>query len=176
MPAGAGHYAFPATGLKYVPRIASACRGTQAWHMKFWDSSAIIPLLVREPASGWACALYAGDMTVVVAWTAHIECASAIARRALGESLTTDETRKAHHRLAALAREWIEILPTDRLKQEAVRMVSVHELRTLDSVQLSSAVIAANTRPDLLPFVTSDQVLAEAAEKQGFPVVRPSRT
>ena len=144
--------------------------------MKFWDSSAIISLLVREPASSWARTLYAGDTAIVAAWTAQIECASAIVRRATEGSLTSDEARKAHQRLAALACEWIEILPTDRLKQEAVRMVSLHGLRTLDSVQMASAILAANARPEMLPFVTSDRVLAEAAERQGFPLVTPART
>ena len=49
--------------------------------MKFWDSSAIIPLCVKEGASEAVKGLLKNDEDVVVWWTTRIECLSALSRR-----------------------------------------------------------------------------------------------
>ena len=47
--------------------------------MKFWDSSAIIPLGVKEPLSDIMLALARGDANLVVWWGSAIECCSSVA-------------------------------------------------------------------------------------------------
>jgi uncharacterized protein with PIN domain len=49
--------------------------------MRFWDTSALVPLLVREAATPWAESLLAEDGEMVVAWIAETEAISALARR-----------------------------------------------------------------------------------------------
>jgi hypothetical protein len=48
--------------------------------VKFWDSSAVVPLLVPEVMSGSMQRLYEDDPVMVAWWATEIECTSAIAR------------------------------------------------------------------------------------------------
>jgi predicted nucleic acid-binding protein len=50
----------------------------------------------------------------------------------------------------------------------------MHPLRSADALQLAAALIAAEDHPGSLPFVTLDDRLALAAEREGFTVVRPA--
>ncbi len=50
--------------------------------MNFWDSSALLPLLVEEPASKAILALYRKQPEIVAAWSATVECVSALSRPA----------------------------------------------------------------------------------------------
>ena len=52
--------------------------------MRFWDSSAIVPLLVVEEASRRLQSLAAQDSTMLVWWASAVECVSALARRDAG--------------------------------------------------------------------------------------------
>jgi len=49
----------------------------------FWDSSALLPLQLRQPRLPEAHALSACDGDMVAWWGSAIECASAFARRNL---------------------------------------------------------------------------------------------
>lgn len=42
--------------------------------MIFWDSSAVAPLVVREPASDTAAAIIEADTAMIVWWATPIEC------------------------------------------------------------------------------------------------------
>lgn len=48
--------------------------------MRFWDSSAVVPLLVAEDLSAPLQDLYAQDGSAVVWWATPVECVSAVAR------------------------------------------------------------------------------------------------
>ena len=78
-------------------------------------------------------------------------------------------------RLHALSTEWREIQPVKRVQQLATRLLRVHPVRAADALQLAAAIIASEDQPATLPFVTLDDCLAQAAEREGFPVVRPDR-
>ena len=45
--------------------------------MKFWDTSAIVPLLVREPRTPTLTAVYRHDPDVAAWWGSEVECGSA---------------------------------------------------------------------------------------------------
>ena len=47
----------------------------------FWDSSALVPVIVPEPRSGAITALLAADEEPVIWWTTPLECQSALRRR-----------------------------------------------------------------------------------------------
>lgn len=79
--------------------------------------------------------------------------------------------REGLDRLEAYQRTWAEIQPGEALRRVATRLVRVHPLRAADAVQLAAAIEAAGDRPDHLPFVTLDRRLAEAASKEGFPII-----
>lgn len=142
--------------------------------MKFWDTSALVPLLVAEPATASAQALLRGDSVVLVAWTTEVECASAIARAEHDNLLAAEAVGDAFGRLDVLRQTWREVEPSDDLRQHARRLLRVHRLRAADAIQLAAAVLASQHQPASLAFVTLDDRLDLAAGREGFEVVRPA--
>lgn len=136
--------------------------------MKFWDASAIVPLLVAEPTTQAAQALAAKDPVMLVWWASEAECASAIARLERDGALDESAGARAFDRLNAFASGWHEVDPSDALREAAVRFLRVHPLRAGDALQLAAAFMAAERRPASLEVVTLDDRLASAARKEGF--------
>ena len=142
--------------------------------MRFWDSSAIVPLLVEEAASERTLEAYRTDPDVVVWWATEVECVSALARLERDGALDESGLAAALDRLDALSRAWHEIQPTSRTRQIAIRLLRVHALRAGDAFQIASALTAAEGEPASLPVVTLDERLAGAASREGFRVVVPT--
>lgn len=138
--------------------------------MKFWDSSAIVPLCVEETATDRALSLIKEDPEVAVWWATPVECASAVARLEREAALTPAQAADAFHRLDLLARSWFEIEPHDELREVARRLLRVHLLRAADALQLAAAYLAAERRPPTLEVVTLNERLRQAALKEGFRV------
>jgi predicted nucleic acid-binding protein len=141
--------------------------------MRFWDSSALVPLLVTDPASVAVRAAFEVDPEVLAWWATSAECVSALARLEREGSLTSSSIGEAIHRLDVLASSWQEVQPVGAVRQVAIRLLRVHPLRTADSMQLAAAIVAAEDQPATLPFVTLDARLATAAEREGFTVAMP---
>jgi len=141
--------------------------------VKFWDTSALVPLLVAEDATRAVTSLHAADPVVLVAWTTLVECASALARAEHEGLLSSAQVATALSRLDALAANWREVEPSSDLREIARRLLRVHRLRAGDAIQLASATLAAERRPASFAFVTLDGRLDAAAGKEGFTVVRP---
>ena len=147
--------------------------------MRFWDSSALVPLVVRQTASGRMRSLYRSDATVVSWWGTRIECESALSRLERDGLLRRKSATAARARLDRFATTWHEVEPSDLLREAARRLLRLHDLRAADSVQLAAALAACEGRPATLAFVCLDERLAIAAEREGFVVVQalaPQRT
>jgi predicted nucleic acid-binding protein len=140
--------------------------------MRFWDSSAIVPLLVDEASSDAVLAEYLRDPDVVAWWATEVECVSALARLEREGALEPSAMTEALARLGALAPSWQEVQPTVRVRESAVRVLRVHPLRAGDAFQLAAAIVASEGSPPSLPFVCLDERLSLGAEREGFPVVR----
>ena len=134
--------------------------------MRFWDSSAIVPLLVVEESSRRLQSLAAQDSAMLVWWGSAVECVSALARRERDGTLDDQVVAFAFQRLQKLASDWHEVDPSDAIRETAARFVRVHPLRAADAFQL----VAAEQRPSSLTIVTLDERLASAARKEGFAV------
>ena len=139
--------------------------------MRFWDSSAITPTVVEEPTSGRMRTLVEDGSTIGVWWGTIVECTSAVARRERSGDLSPEDAADALVTLDRLAEDWAEIPPTDRLRDDARRVIRVHGLRAADAFQLAAARAASDGHPETLPFVTLDDRLALAASREGFPVL-----
>jgi uncharacterized protein len=144
--------------------------------MKFWDSSAIVPLLLAEPTTRAMQTIVAKDSTMLVWWATEVECASALARLEREDALEDAATRLAFDRLRQLASGWHEIDPSDAIREAAVRFLRVHALRAGDALQLAAAFVAAERRPPSLEVVTLDERLAGPARKEGFDVIEVTAT
>jgi predicted nucleic acid-binding protein len=139
--------------------------------MKFWDASAIVPLLMAETSTRQLQALAVADPAMLVWWGTEVECASAIARLERDGGLEEPAVAQAFHRLKQLAAGWHEIDPSDAVREAAVRFLRVHPLRAADSLQLAAAFVAAERRPASLEIITLDDRLGTAARKEGFVLV-----
>jgi predicted nucleic acid-binding protein len=139
--------------------------------VKFWDASAVVPLLVEEPTTRALQALVRADPVMLVWWATEVECASAIARLERDGMLQGPAVDEAFGRLRQLARGWHEVDPGDALRETAVRFLRVHRLRSADALQLAAAFLAAERRPPSLDLVALDDRLAGAARKEGFALI-----
>ncbi len=144
--------------------------------MSFWDSSAVVPLLVSHPSSAVLADRHAGDSEPIVWWGTFVECASALARLEREHALGRLETERAFDRLHTLRETWNEVAPVEDLRSIAVRFLRVHTLRAADAFQLAAAFLASEGRPASLEFVCFDERLIDAARREGFRVVQPEAT
>ena len=138
--------------------------------MKFWDSSAIVPLLLRERESDRLLALVAEDPAITVWWGATVEVSSALARREREKTLSSEGVKGAIDRLRSLAHSWSDVNPVEAVRTTASRLVRVHPLRAADALQLAAAIVASEYQPASLAIVSLDDRLIEAAEREGFTV------
>jgi uncharacterized protein len=139
--------------------------------VRFWDSSAIIPLTVAEASTAAMQAIAAKDPVMCVWWGTEIECVSALARLEREEALTDIATTAALERLDSLAESWNEVQPVVAVRGAARRLLRVHTLSGADALQLAAAVVAAEGLPSSLDIVTLDARLAAAARREGFSVL-----
>lgn len=138
--------------------------------MTFWDTSALVPLLVEERATHVIQTLYETQRPIVW-WGTVVECGSAITRLEREGALVVSQATEAFGRLDALRRAWVEVEPGDMVRDTARRMLRVHPLRAADALQLAAAWLASEQQPASLPFVTLDDRLRDAAVREGFPLV-----
>ena len=137
----------------------------------FWDSSALVPILVAETRSRELSELLGRDRTAVVWWSSAIECRSALHRRWREQALSEAELNRALARLEGLAADVDQIAPTSRLKERAGRALSAHPLRAADALQLAAALVWCDDTPGGESFVCLDDRLRDAARGEGFEIL-----
>jgi uncharacterized protein len=136
--------------------------------MKFWDSSAILPLIIKEDSSAKILSFLSQDQEMIVWWGTYLECLSGLARKEREGVLSLQDFGKAKKRLQTLASQWNEIQPVDPIKEVAERLLRNHDLRAADSLQLASALLFCQHKPENIVFVSLDMKLSLAANKEGF--------
>ena len=139
--------------------------------VKFWDASAIIPLLADEPSRPSLLEHLERDPDMLAWWGTPVEIASALARREREGLLTAEEVESALSVGQQLVDGWHEIVPSIALRRTAERLLRVHTLRAADSLQLAAALIACNHEPQALEVLCLDTRLASAARREGFKVL-----
>jgi hypothetical protein len=141
--------------------------------LRFWDSSALVPLVVRQPASPEADR-WLGEDADVVTWTlSAVEVASALGRLVRAGELAERTARQAEDLAARLLDRTHVVGDVERVKEVALRLLRVHALRAADALQLAAALVWADGAPRGLVLHTFDRRLATAAEREGFEV-RPA--
>jgi predicted nucleic acid-binding protein len=133
----------------------------------FWDSSALVPLCVRQSTTPKAVALYKAH-DAVVWWSTAVEIASALARLMRMKQINATDCAKARRLVTILADSWSVIQPSDTLRSEAVELVDRYDLRAADSLQLAAALAWCEGTPQGRVFLTADEKLGEAAMLSGF--------
>ncbi|MGH9465690.1 MAG: type II toxin-antitoxin system VapC family toxin [Thermoanaerobaculia bacterium] len=141
--------------------------------MRFWDTSALLPLVVVE-AESQRTRRWAREDPQVVVWTlTRVELLSALARRRREQPKLERQLRSARRQILETWSRWGEVTAVEVVRRHAERLVETHRLRAADAVQLGAALVAAADDPASLTFVTLDARQAAAAEREGFPVLGP---
>ena len=139
--------------------------------MKYWDASAIIPLVISESESPLVRSWAGRDPAIVTwAWT-HVELVAAVERRAREGAIAPEVRREALKRFSQLADAWDEVADLLPVRRKAIQLLARHPLRAADSAQLAAALVAAESDPAAMVFVCLDERLAEAAEREGFQIL-----
>lgn len=139
--------------------------------MKFWDTSAILPLCLQEPMSGTVQAILRQDEQMVVWWSTVIECSSAFARLRREGRVDWGQEARLRQVLGLLATHWSEVLPGQLVREEAARLLLNHPLRAADAMQMAAAVVWADHRPCGQELICLDERLREAARREGFVIL-----
>lgn len=138
--------------------------------MTFWDSSAIVPLVVAETETDRCRSLLRDDPEIVVWFFTAVEVISALTRRLREGSLNPQEFRVGKSQLNLLQRAWSEVISVEKVRDRSFRLLEMHSLRAADALQLGAALVVSEEEPRAMSFLTFDQRLREAAAKEGFPV------
>jgi predicted nucleic acid-binding protein len=140
--------------------------------MKFWDSSAIVPLVVDEEETGYCLNALTNDQEMLVWCLTKVEVISALCRRLRDRAFDEEEFQKAKGHLNDLIERAYEVQAIEKVRARALRLLEVHPLRASDACQLAAVLVATQEDPNRLAMVCFDQSLKNAAVKEGF-IVNP---
>jgi predicted nucleic acid-binding protein len=141
--------------------------------VRFWDTSALVPLVVLEPYTPRVRRWMAEDDDVVVWTLTRVELLSALARRRREPGVSPAALVAARRAILAVWERWSEVSAVDVVRRQAERIVERHPLRAADALQIGAALVAGGDDPESLAFVTLDTNQAEAAGREGLLVIGP---
>jgi len=141
--------------------------------VRFWDTSALVPLVIAEKGSARSKVWLREDSEVIVWTLTRVELLSALARRRREEPESSAALLVTRRDFLRVWEGWSEVTAVDLARRHAERLVEAHVLRAADALQLGAAWIAAEEDPGSLEFVTLDRNLANAAKREGFAVLGP---
>lgn len=137
--------------------------------MRYWDASALVPLIVAEPDTALVRGWLKTDTEIVTwAWT-RVEITSAIERRSREGHLSRGQRRQVLERLNKFSTTWDEITEVLAVRSKASLLLARHPLRAADAGQLGAALLLqAQLSSGSLSFACLDHRLSEAAELEGL--------
>ena len=101
--------------------------------MIFWDSSALVPLVVKEKQSQYCFELLSSDYEMLIWCLSKVEVISALCRKLRDGALDQENFRQAKTRLEELLAHAYEVRAIDKVRARALRLLEVHPLRAADT-------------------------------------------
>lgn len=143
--------------------------------MLFFDTSALVKRYATEEGTETVDELIDGtDQPIVMTTLSVIEMTSAVRRKQNVGKLTE---RQRDDLLIAFFREATEVFAVvpidDAAFVEAFELVLEDDLRTLDALQLGTALDLAELAPEIT-FVCADENLVTVASQHGLPTIDPT--
>lgn len=138
--------------------------------MRYWDASALVPLIVSEPTSDWARGKLAEDDRIITWVWSHTEIVSAIERQAREGLLSRSQRRGVLGRLNAFAAHWDEVADILAVRRRANVLLARYALRAADAGQLGAALLVQEQLAHRLTFICLDERLAATAERESLHV------
>jgi predicted nucleic acid-binding protein len=139
--------------------------------VKFWDSSALIPLLIEETTTEQLRKILRADRDFAIWWGSRVECVSAISRLERMKDLESRQAIAVLGNSRLLLESGVEVPPSQVLRDLACRLLRVHALRAADALQLAAALVICEQDPASMELVSLDDQLREAAGREGFSVL-----
>ena len=139
--------------------------------MRFWDASALVPTFIEESSTTDVQSWQAADPGITIWMMTRVEVISAIARKKREQPDLVALWNRAVRDVNEMALRWVEIWDAAATRIHAERIVMDYPLRAADALQLGAALIAADGDPQSIELVTLDRRLADAARREGFPVL-----
>ncbi len=136
----------------------------------FWDTSALVPLCVRQQPSE-AVRQLLRQYEIAVWWATPVEMRSAFERLLRTGALTAAEHTAAGARLEKLRRGWRELQPGEALRAQAEAFLSAYPLKAADALQLAAAWTWCAGDAQSCILISGDAQLLEAARQAGFQIV-----
>jgi len=133
----------------------------------YFDTSAVVPLLVVEPGSSLAARLWNGADRVVSTRLVYPEGRAALAQAQRLGRVTSRQLRRAVDELDAKYTELDLVEVDNQLARRAGQLAKTHGLRGYDAIHLAAADRVRD--PDLV-VVAGDRALLAAAKKEGMTV------
>jgi hypothetical protein len=138
--------------------------------LRFWDSSAVIPLIVKQAGSERADEWLSVDADVVLWMLTPVEITSALWRLVRENVLGEEDAQRAEDRVREFTAASRTVIDVEAVKAVSERLLRVHVLRAADALQLGAALVWSAGRPQGRILYTLDDRLARAARREGFEV------
>ncbi|MCA6381309.1 MAG: type II toxin-antitoxin system VapC family toxin [Cytophagales bacterium] len=138
----------------------------------FFDTSALIKKYITEKGSELVKHHFTQSTTIAVSSTTKIECFSVINRMLENLEITAYEAADLQNQVGDDF-FLFEVVPfSDSLEKVAIDMIKKYQLRTLDAMQLASALSVYQ----LQYFIVSDVKLKTSGKAEGLIIIDPNET
>jgi len=139
--------------------------------LRFWDTSALAPLLFEEPATALVRTWLKEDSEMLLWALTRLELISSIERRAREGILASNDRAEALLRADRIAGDAHEVTDLAAVRTRAASLLGRHPLRAADAAQLGAALLVGDPDPASLTMVVLDRRLAEATRREGLGVL-----
>jgi uncharacterized protein len=137
----------------------------------FVDTSALAKRYLVETGSNWVLSWIEppANNVIVISELAFVEMRSLLARRVRESVLrVVDANALRNDFLLHANNEYLIVLVETNVLNQAARLVDQYPLRTLDAIQLASAIQAVNVLGQPMLFISGDKNLLAAVASEGF--------
>ena len=142
----------------------------------YFDTSALLKRYIVEDGSAWVRTTFEEpEADIVVSQLAIVEGVAALARRARGGAFRPGSVARVVQKLTAdFQQQFVVIAVNSDLIDRAVDLARQRALRGYDALQLATALVVRSlVAPEVVTFVTADDELIAAAEREGLPSINP---
>jgi uncharacterized protein len=139
--------------------------------VRFWDASAVVSLCMSDPSARAVRRMAEEDAAIAAWWGTVVECHSALFRLRRQGDIGAAEVERARQVVVRLAEGWSEVLPSQQVRDQALRALSLHQLRAADAFHLAAALVWVEGHPHGRHFVSLDTRQRDAARAEGFTVL-----
>lgn len=133
--------------------------------LAYFDTSAVVPLIIAEPTTGRCRRLWAEADTIVTCSLTYVEAHAAFAQAMRSGRLTTAEHRVAIRDFEARWNDMVRVAPNDALIRAAARLCATQTLRGYDAIHAATASAVAS---DDFVAVAGDRELRRAWSSLGL--------